>query len=118
MLALHGAHWAALQTVAWGRMFLEFSAQDSVAAALTKTFDGQHPCPMCLKVREGIAKDNETARKRPVLSQVKTPEALWHVNVVLAPSPLLHWLYDSGSLAHRAIAFRDSPPVPPPRLGC
>ena len=34
-------------------MFVRFAQEDTVTAALEKTFDGKHPCALCLKVREG-----------------------------------------------------------------
>jgi len=53
LLVTSGSHWVVLQTVAWAGMFVRFAQEDTVTAALEKTFDGKHPCALCLKVREG-----------------------------------------------------------------
>jgi len=48
-----GAHWAALQSVAWASMLIEYSQHASVAKAITQTFDGQHPCTLCKQILAG-----------------------------------------------------------------
>ncbi len=50
-----GLHWAALQSVAWTAMFLQRVQTETMAEAFRTTFDGNHPCPLCLVVREGRA---------------------------------------------------------------
>src|SRR5258706_3932331 len=57
LLAATGAHWAALQSVAWTTMLAENLQSVSVSQALVKTFDGKHPCPLCKAVAAG--KDSE-----------------------------------------------------------
>jgi hypothetical protein len=47
-----GAHLAVIQTVAWAKMAVSFSRQDSINKSLEKTFDGRHPCALCLKVKK------------------------------------------------------------------
>jgi hypothetical protein len=42
-----GLHWAALQTVAWTTMLASNLRGDSFSSAVSKTFDGQHPCCLC-----------------------------------------------------------------------
>ena len=43
-----GAHWAALQTVAWTTMLAaNLSSQQSLTEAVSETFDGKHLCPLC-----------------------------------------------------------------------
>ena len=48
-----GLHWAALQTIAWATMLAENLQSSSVHDAMTKTFDGQHPCPLCKAIECG-----------------------------------------------------------------
>jgi hypothetical protein len=48
-----GFHWGLLQSVAWVGMMVNYSRQGSLQDAVAKTFDGQHPCPLCKLVREG-----------------------------------------------------------------
>jgi hypothetical protein len=55
-----GGPLAALQTIAWVRMAVTYSHDDGVEAGITKTFDGQHMCSLCIaiaKKREGEQKD-------------------------------------------------------------
>jgi len=40
LFAMLGGHWLVLQSVAWTRMLADFSRQDSLPAAISKTFDG------------------------------------------------------------------------------
>src|SRR5688572_27774761 len=42
-LQVSGAHWLALQTVAWTGMLVTRSQQAGVEEAMRTTFDGQHP---------------------------------------------------------------------------
>jgi hypothetical protein len=34
-------------------MMVNYSCQGSIKDAMSKTFDGRHPCPLCKLVREG-----------------------------------------------------------------
>lgn len=45
-----GGHWAMLQSVAWAGMVKNFSRTGSLTEAVSKTFDGKHPCSMCKKI--------------------------------------------------------------------
>jgi hypothetical protein len=58
-----GGHLALLQTVAWGTMLVNFSRHDSFTEAAKKTFDGEHPCPMCKIVK----KSRKSEEKKPLL---------------------------------------------------
>src|SRR5688572_9792696 len=48
-----GGYWVFLQSIAWIGMFAKFSQTSSLAEAWVKTFDGKHPCKLCITVREG-----------------------------------------------------------------
>ena len=52
-----GAHVAVLQTFAWAKMAVQFAQHDSLSASLQKTFDGKHPCKMCLKLKKSDQPD-------------------------------------------------------------
>jgi hypothetical protein len=59
-----GAQWALLQGVAWVGMAVTYSVQDgSVAEGLSKTFDGEHPCPLCKMVKKGVEDDQGPAQE-------------------------------------------------------
>jgi hypothetical protein len=57
-----GLHWAVLQTVAWTGMLISYS-QEGVREAIAKTFDGEHPCPLCKAVAKGRAEEQERDSK-------------------------------------------------------
>ena len=110
---MNGGHWLALQSLAWGRMIVVFSQQDSLGTALAKTFSGRHPCALCLKVRAGW--QQEQGQTAPCPKMEKDPEVLWKLCLVTAPP---------GPAAARDCPifspvccsdFIDSPPKPPPR---
>lgn len=51
LLCSMGAHLPVLQAAAWVRMTMKFSRTDPLSASIAKTFDGRHPCALCLKVK-------------------------------------------------------------------
>jgi hypothetical protein len=53
MLGTVGAHWGALQTVAWTTMLADNLRTGSLKEAVSETFDGEHPCSLCKKIAEG-----------------------------------------------------------------
>ena len=48
-----GLHWAALQTVAWGTMLAANLTTENFSSAVSQTFDGDHPCPLCKAISAG-----------------------------------------------------------------
>ena len=42
-----GPQWTALQTVAWTTMLANNLRTEFVTKAVSNTFDGEHPCPLC-----------------------------------------------------------------------
>ena len=58
-LHLMGGHWLALQGVAWVTMLVDNSQESSLVDAVSKTFDGQHPCPLCKAVATGQSEERE-----------------------------------------------------------
>jgi hypothetical protein len=44
VLAGLGLHWTVLQSIAWTTMLADHLRADSLAEAVQKTFDGEHPC--------------------------------------------------------------------------
>lgn len=57
-----GLHWALLQTVAWTGMLISYSRNASLRTAVTQTFDGEHPCPLCKAVKKGRAEEKKQAQ--------------------------------------------------------
>ncbi|MFZ9875188.1 MAG: hypothetical protein ACO3E8_07455 [Candidatus Methylacidiphilales bacterium] len=106
-----GGPWAVLQTVAWTKMMVDYSRGASVAEAVAKTFDGDHPCNLCKK----ISKVRQGEQKSPlVIQQAKKEGPFLAVKTVrlAEPSsiPVCHpfpWMpaYPDGE-------FRPPAPVP------
>lgn len=103
------AHWALLQTVAWTTMLAGNLQSGSLRAAMTKTFDGQHPCCLC----KAIAAAKKTEQKNQAASQdLKLDFLLAQENLVLiAPSRLE--LFPSKDLSAESVSIK--PLTPPPR---
>jgi hypothetical protein len=104
-----GAHWAALQTVAWTAMFVDNLRTDSLVEAVTHTFDGKHPCALCKAITAGKKSEQkgEFTLQTQKLEFPPSPENF----TLVAPS---HF-----QLLPLANAFAESlplrPPTPPPR---
>ena len=52
-----GGHLPLIQSAAWVRMALQYSRHDSLQSSLRKTFDGRHPCAMCMKVKKAASSE-------------------------------------------------------------
>jgi hypothetical protein len=109
LVATTGAHWALLQSFAWTTMLAENLSCGSVSQAVSRTFDGKHPCPLCKAIAAGKTsekKKDSTLR----LQKFEFPPTTGNPALV-APSqsdaPL-------PALACLKIHIR-KPPVPPPR---
>ena len=113
LFAMLGGHWLVLQSVAWTRMLAENSAQDPLAVAVAKTFDGQHPCPMCLEIREGRQKEQQ--QNGAWAKEDKIKEFFWEPRALVIPLRLdvaIPSAWERCSIYH---AHLEPPPKPPPR---
>lgn len=110
LLASVGGHWALLQSVAWTRMIIERTQEDSFATAVKTTLDGEHPCDMCKRITEGTQNERQEEK---VQAQVKIDMLCELRHIAIAPP--------SQDLSFPSIPTRGTrraqcPPVPPPRL--
>ncbi|MGH7953203.1 MAG: hypothetical protein ACREFE_14985, partial [Limisphaerales bacterium] len=64
LLAAMSAHWT-LQSVAWTTMLADNLHHGSFAQAITRTFDGKHPCCLC----KAIAAEKKSAPKNEFAAQ-------------------------------------------------
>ncbi len=109
LFAASGGHWMVLQSLAWTRMLVSYSQGGQFALAVSKTFDGRHPCALCKKIEKaksgeqperGINHENKASFLVPAVVAVVGREGIsWEVEV-----PQM----DSGSR-------REQPVDPPPR---
>ena len=104
-----GAHWMALQTVAWTTMLAANWSGGSFSEAVSTTFDGRHPCPLC----KAIAAAKKSEQKKEFASamvKLEFPPASENI-AIIAP--------ESFSSVSAADGFGEAsfskPPVPPPR---
>jgi hypothetical protein len=106
-----GAHWLVLQSVAWVGMVVSYSQEASVTEAISKTFDGEHPCRLCEFVKEGRKAEGQQQKalkleaKKDFFCQIECLALCPPRDFSLAPALALAVL--SRSLA---------PALPPPRL--
>lgn len=104
-----GAHWAILQSIAWTTMLAENLCQQSVAEAMTQTFDGQHPCPLCQAIAAG--KKSEKKTEFSAASQkMEFPPASENI-FLIAPVSFHRFSPDNIFVEN----LPSKPPLPPPR---
>jgi hypothetical protein len=103
-----GFHWAFLQSVAWVGMMVNFSRQVSLAEAVVKTFDGQHPCPICKLVSEG-----KKSEKKSDVHLDTQKQDLFADGTAVFLFPLRP--VDTFSVTSLISSRSDAPPLPPPR---
>ncbi len=75
VLAL-GLHWVVLQTIAWTGMIINYSRDASFSQAVSRTFDGQHPCSMCTVIKKARAEQKQHEQEEPVKPGTKLDLAL------------------------------------------
>jgi hypothetical protein len=106
-----GAHWAALQTVAWTTMLANNLRTQSVSEAVSNTFDGKHLCPMCRAIAAAKNSEKKSEAVSPTLKMEFPPVA--ENFTLVSPKP-----FSAFSLAKfSADSTFPKPPLPPPR-GC
>jgi hypothetical protein len=109
LLGATGGHWAVLQTVAWATMLADNLQTESVATAITKTFDGENPCRMCHQISEG----KKTEKQSEVPLQIKKLEFITERPALVLAAPTRFTLAPEYSDFLNGQLPR--PPVPPPR---
>jgi hypothetical protein len=112
LLAGTGAHWGALQSVAWTRMLAENLRTTSFADAVSRTFDGQHPCSLC-KVIASAKKSEKRAEFPQPLTKLEFP--LTAQSLLLVAPTRFQLVPISNDVA---ATLSHQPPTPPPRAIC
>lgn len=105
-----GLHWVVLQSVAWMGMLVTYSAESNFSDAVVKTFDGEHPCRLCVSVDQG----KKSEKQQQVLKGFqKIDFALFEKETLMcSPDSLVLLVPDWLFLEH----LTDTPPTPPPRV--
>jgi len=109
LCAALGLHWAALQSVAWVGMLINYSHSGSVASAVEKTFDGNHPCPFC----KAISKGEQSGKKQEFQAGGKIDmDCMRPARSYIPPFEDFAW----PVFAAAGCGFIPEPSVPPPRM--
>ena len=109
LVLMTGAHWVALQTVAWTTMLANNLCTQSVSEAVSETFDGEHLCPLCKAIAAAKKSEKKSEAVAPVL-KLEFPPAPENFRFI-SPEPI-----SAFSLVNFSEdAFFSKPPLPPPR---
>lgn len=122
LAALHlvGGHWGVMQMVAWAQMLRDYSQDRSVAEAVIDTFDGEHPCAMCQKIKSCRA---EEEKQKPASLLKMDQSGSWLVTSVVALDlPESPWTRENSLVGFvipqpLAAQYLAAPATPPPRAG-
>lgn len=106
-----GMHWALLQGIAWTGMLITFAREGAMIEAVEKTFDGQHACALCLKVKEG--RDSDEKQPQQAGQSLKKLDAVL-VAVVKLIAPAAEEL-NFAVLREQSVSRNERPEMPPPR---
>jgi hypothetical protein len=109
MLFATGGQWAVLQSIAWTTMLADNLHSSSLKDAVTKTFDGKHPCCICKTVHEGRSEDQKKEFSTTSFKLEFPPLA---ENPALATPPLLQ-LFIRENITSESLF--EKPATPPPR---
>lgn len=118
-LHLCGGHYGVVQMFAWGKMIVDYSSEKGVVAAVSDTFDGEHPCELCKSIAKA-KKDDTKLPRPPAKTDGKGFELKNFLPAKLAglseprpdpyrPAPFL-------SPEDAKLRFLPRPEMPPPRL--
>lgn len=104
-----GAHWLLMQGSAWANMLAARARRGSIAEAVATTFDGRHPCRVCLAVRRGAGGPAPLGFTRP------SPSVDFAFSAGPASIPAASVLLPSSSAPQISDSIPHAPPLPPPK---
>ncbi len=111
-----GGQWMLLQGVAWLGMAVTYSVESgSVSSGLSKTFDGEHPCPLCKAVQKGSQEERDPAAPSggKSLASSKAEMCSCESARLFPPAGVRSTLTRNDM---KAVARMNAPDGPPPRL--
>lgn len=108
-----GAQWVVLQSAAWVGMVVAYSVEEgSISEGFSKTFDGDHPCPLCKMAEEGRNSEKKLPAKETPSKKI---ELFLTTRVIVLTPPVGREL--PRPMDEAASPLMIPPPVPPPRRG-
>lgn len=108
-----GGHLALLQTLAWGRMLVDYSGDSSLTDAVVKTFDGEHPCSLCKVVEKSKSEED----RKPQLKAEMKQEIALPAAVMLPPPRSQDVVYQHPTYLGCLVTLDLPVPLQPPRVG-
>ena len=110
LVAMLGAHWTLLQTVAWTTMLTDNLRTHSLSESVERTFDGKYPCPICKAV--AAAKQSQKKSEFTLQTQkLEFPPAKENP-ILFAPSDFQLLPRPADFLSE---SLTQKPLIPPPR---
>ena len=90
-------------------MIVDYSKHAPPRQAITRTFDGMHPCSICHLVNKGKNSEKKSDLQ-PLTSKI---DIICTKRAITLLPPFIYFEYWAGDFSFSEIG--DSPPVPPPR---
>jgi hypothetical protein len=109
-LQIVGGHWAVLQTGAWMGMIVSYAKDGDYSGAITKTFDGKHPCALCRVVQDGRRQEE---KKAPAL-QLELKKDFIISSFLFQVAPDFAW-HEYLQFHRSLLGITLEPLIPPPR---
>jgi len=109
-----GLHTVVIQSAAWAGMLVSYSLEKgSVAQAVSETFDGAHPCPLCklAKTTEGAPADEKQAPKADGKLKLHLIADAAPAILISGPQPPVYPVRAEAKLH----VLNHTPDTPPPR---
>jgi hypothetical protein len=78
LLAVTGGQWAMLQSAAWAGMLVSNLRSQSLSCAVSQTFDGDHPCPLCRAIETGKKSEKKSDVEVKITRMEFPPAELSH----------------------------------------
>ncbi|MEI9893073.1 MAG: hypothetical protein WDN28_03960 [Chthoniobacter sp.] len=110
LFAASGGHWMALQSLAWTRMLMSYSRNTSLLEAVTKTFDGRHPCALCKEIVKAKSREPQSTRAMEVENQAAF---VMPAQTALVRKEGISWKLEIAEWHGKVRA--EQPTAPPPR---
>ena len=104
-----GGHWAILQAAAWAGMLVNYSKTEGVELGISNTFDGKHPCNLCLT----IAKNKQAEKKQASQLAAAKIYLIDHPQRWRLQPPRYSWDIETSNSS--LFSRNSGPSVPPPR---
>jgi hypothetical protein len=112
LFALVGGPLAVVQVVAWGQMLSDYSQEEgSFLAGATKTFSGDAPCGLCVKVAQARTAEDD---RPPALKANSKIDGFLTAAIFLVTEPPRRDGPDFLDLTATPPSRTDAPPAPVP----